>query len=70
MNKPVLSIIYSIALFAFGALAHAIFAEPNTQITPLKSNEFEASHITDVQAKQPYEPISILPITQLNTGDS
>ncbi|MDE3273327.1 hypothetical protein [Pseudoalteromonas sp. G4] len=68
MNKPIFTIIYSIALFAFGVLAHALFAEPNTQIAPLKSDEFEASVITDLQVSQPYEPISSQPITKLKEG--
>lgn len=56
-------------MFAFGALTHALFAEPNTQIAPLKSDEFEASFITDLQVSQPYKPISSQPITKLNTDE-
>ncbi|MFY8351078.1 hypothetical protein AAEU29_11135 [Pseudoalteromonas sp. SSM20] len=70
MNKPIFTIIYSIALFAFGALAHALFAEPNTQIAPLKSDEFEAAAITNVQTNHSKEPISIQPITEIKTGDA
>ena len=69
MNKPIFTVIYSIALFAFGALAHALFAEPNVQIAPLKSDEFEASATTDLQVSKPYEPISSQPITKINTDE-